>query len=143
DNSDRWVQEADSRIYKVGRKNDKNVYTIGLGTNFDIVRATYEFKHTHEKNHDGSDKKKHTDHTIALKAPLKVAYLDTLHVGGSVTLRDADRKTGYGVDLAWQGKNGLKVGVHYTGGYKVARKDGYYDKDGVQQKHTRLVDVDE
>src|SRR5690606_19408248 len=61
-------------VYRVGPKADKTTITAGLGTNFDIVRATYQLKLTDDK----SKPEKMTDHTIAVAAPLKVAYLDTL-----------------------------------------------------------------
>jgi len=116
DENDEVIKGRAARIYRVGPKKDKTTITAGLGTNFDIVRASYELKITDEK-----DEEKMTDHTIALSAPLSVAYLDTLHVGASVQLRSGKLNeragTGYGIDLGWQGKNGLRAGVHYTDGY--------------------------
>src|SRR5690606_31085219 len=128
-----WVREsATGPWYRVGPKNDKNTYTVGLGTNFDIVRATYELKITDEKKKDTSEKR--TTHTIALAAPVKVAYLDTLHLGANLALRSGDlngrAKTGWGVDVAWQGDNGLRAGIHYTKGYNGELENRHFNDDG-------------
>lgn len=154
----KYVQEAERSViahdptaygltlYRVGPKSDKTTITASLGTNFDILRASYELKLTDEKG-----KEKMTDHTLGLSAPIKMAYLDTIHVGANLQLRNGRTKgdakeredTGYGVDLAWQGANGLRVGVHYTDGYngKYSIRQQRYDSSDLT-KRTDLVTAD-